>query len=35
MPNTLADARYWARRLLGLAHRTLASLRTRGWRATW
>ncbi|KRG79411.1 glycosyl transferase [Stenotrophomonas ginsengisoli] len=35
MPSTLADARYWLQRLLGLAHRSAASLRTRGWRATW
>lgn len=34
MPTSLADARYWLRRLLGLTHRAVASLRTRGWRAT-
>lgn len=35
MPTSLADARYWFRRLLGLTQRSWASLRTRGWRATW
>ena len=35
MPNSLADARYWFDRLLGLARRSWASLRNRGWRATW
>ena len=35
MPRSLADARYWLRRLLGLAHRSVSSLRTRGLKATW
>lgn len=35
MPTTLADARFLLRRLLGLARRTLSSLHTRGWQATW
>ena len=35
MSSSLANARYWLRRLAGLAHRSMASLRTRGWRATW
>ena len=32
---SLADVRYLCNRALGLIHRSLASLRTRGWRATW
>lgn len=32
---SLADARYLLDRVLGLFRRSLASLRTRGWRATW
>ncbi len=35
MSMSLADARYFLNRMLGLFHRSLASLRTRGWRATW
>lgn len=35
MSMTLADARFLVRRALGLASRGLASLRTRGWSATW
>jgi GT2 family glycosyltransferase len=35
MSTTLADARFLVRRLMGLARRTLASLHTRGWQATW
>lgn len=31
---SLADARYYINRIIGLARRGLASLRTRGWRAT-
>jgi len=31
----LAEARFLLARALGLAHRALASLRTRGWRASW
>jgi len=31
----LAEARFLLARALALAHRTLASLRTRGWRASW
>lgn len=31
----LAEARFLVARALGLAHRALASLRTRGWRASW
>ena len=34
MPMSLADARYHLRRLTGLIRRALASLRTRGWKAT-
>ena len=30
-----AEARSYLNRVLGLARRALASLRTRGWRATW
>lgn len=30
-----AKARFWFDRVRGLFHRTLTSLRTRGWRATW
>ncbi|HVQ33954.1 MAG TPA: glycosyltransferase family 2 protein, partial [Lysobacter sp.] len=30
-----ADARFLFKRALGLVHRGLASLRLRGWRATW
>ncbi|BBJ99903.1 glycosyl transferase family protein [Xanthomonas campestris pv. campestris] len=32
---SLADARYLFNRVLGLIHRSVASMRTRGWRATW
>ncbi len=32
---SLADARFLVQRASGLLHRGLASLRTRGWRATW
>ncbi|MDN8646761.1 hypothetical protein Q0S19_20035 [Stenotrophomonas indicatrix] len=32
---SLAEIRYLINRLTGLARRSLASLRTRGWRATW
>ncbi|MEE7547575.1 glycosyltransferase [Xanthomonas sp. Kuri4-1] len=35
MSMSLADARYLSHRVLGLIRRSLASLRTRGWRATW
>ena len=35
MSMTPADARFLVRRALGLLHRGLASLRVRGWRATW
>jgi len=35
MSMSLADARYFLNRMLGLFRRSLASLRTRGWRATW
>lgn len=35
MSMTPADARFFLRRALGLFHRGFASLRTRGWRATW
>lgn len=35
MSMSLADARYFLNRMVGLFHRSLASLRTRGWRATW
>ncbi len=31
----MAEARFLIARATGLAHRTLASLRTRGWRASW
>ncbi|MGV8961134.1 MAG: glycosyltransferase [Stenotrophomonas sp.] len=34
MSMSLADARYHFNRVLGLLRRSLASLRTRGWRAT-
>jgi len=34
MPMSLADARYHLTRIIGLARRGLASLRTRGWHAT-
>lgn len=34
MPTSLADMRYYFDRALGLIRRSLASLRTRGWRAT-
>ncbi len=34
MSMSLADARYHLKRIIGLIHRGLASLRTRGWRAT-
>ncbi|MGE8279821.1 MAG: glycosyltransferase [Stenotrophomonas sp.] len=34
MSMSLADARYHLNRIIGLARRGLASLRTRGWRAT-
>lgn len=35
MAMSLAELRYLLNRLTGLAQRSLASLRTRGWRATW
>ncbi|WP_411851861.1 glycosyltransferase [Stenotrophomonas sp. LGBM10] len=35
MSMSLADARYFLNRMVGLFRRSLASLRTRGWRATW
>lgn len=35
MPMSLADARFLFARALGLCHRGLVSLRTRGWRASW
>ncbi|WP_164739162.1 glycosyltransferase [Xanthomonas sp. BRIP62415] len=35
MSISLADARYLFNRVLGLIHRSVASMRTRGWRATW
>ncbi|WP_434213113.1 glycosyltransferase [[Pseudomonas] boreopolis] len=35
MSMSLADARYLFNRVVGLFRRSLASLRTRGWRATW
>ncbi|HED4877846.1 TPA: glycosyltransferase [Stenotrophomonas maltophilia] len=35
MAMSLAEIRYLINRLTGLARRSLASLRTRGWRATW
>lgn len=35
MPWSTADARFLWQRASGLVHRGLASLRTRGWRATW
>ncbi|AWH34124.1 glycosyltransferase [Stenotrophomonas sp. SAU14A_NAIMI4_8] len=35
MAMSLAEWRYLLNRLTGLAQRSLASLRTRGWRATW
>lgn len=35
MPWSLADARFAWQRASGLARRGLASLRTRGWRASW
>ena len=35
MSSTLADLRYQWQRALGLCRRGLASLRSRGWRATW
>ncbi|AMU97687.1 glycosyltransferase [Xanthomonas citri] len=35
MSMSLADARYLFNRVLGLIHRSVASTRTRGWRATW
>ncbi|UUF80200.1 glycosyltransferase [Xanthomonas oryzae pv. oryzae] len=35
MSMSLADARYLFNRILGLIHRSMASMRTRGWRATW
>ncbi|MCC8362401.1 glycosyltransferase [Lysobacter sp. A6] len=34
MAMTPADARFYFQRVLGLAHRALSSLRTRGWSAT-
>jgi GT2 family glycosyltransferase len=34
MSMTPADARFYLQRVLGLAHRALSSLRTRGWSAT-
>ncbi|KAF1017632.1 MAG: N-acetylglucosaminyl-diphospho-decaprenol L-rhamnosyltransferase [Stenotrophomonas maltophilia] len=35
MPMSLAEIRSLFNRVTGLARRSLASLRTRGWRATW
>jgi GT2 family glycosyltransferase/glycosyltransferase involved in cell wall biosynthesis len=35
MPMSVADARYFFNRVTGLFQRTLASVRTRGWSATW
>ena len=35
MSTSLADARYFLNRMIGLFRRSLASLRTRGWQATW
>ncbi|MGH8038490.1 MAG: glycosyltransferase [Stenotrophomonas sp.] len=35
MSMSLADARYFLNRMIGLLRRSLASLRTRGWQATW
>lgn len=35
MSMSVADARYLFNRVLGLIHRSVASMRTRGWRATW
>lgn len=35
MSTSLADARYFLSRMIGLFRRSLASLRTRGWQATW
>ncbi len=35
MSMSLADARYFLNRMIGLFRRSLDSLRTRGWRATW
>lgn len=35
MAMSLAEWRYLLNRLTGLAQRSLASLRTRGWQATW
>ncbi|MFT4248257.1 MAG: glycosyltransferase [Pseudomonas sp.] len=35
MSMSLADARYLLHRAVGLFRRSLSSLRTRGWRATW
>jgi len=35
MTHRLADVRYWYMRARALLHRGTASLRTRGWRATW
>ena len=35
MPMSLADARFLFQRALGLCHRGLVSLHTRGWRASW
>lgn len=35
MSMSLADARFLFQRALGLCHRGLVSLRTRGWRASW
>ncbi|HEY0333557.1 MAG TPA: glycosyltransferase [Stenotrophomonas sp.] len=35
MSNSLAELRYFLHRLSGLARRGMASLRTRGWRATF
>ncbi|NUS60207.1 MAG: hypothetical protein HOQ01_04605, partial [Lysobacter sp.] len=31
---TPADARFYFQRVLGIAHRAMSSLRTRGWSAT-
>lgn len=35
MSTSLADARYFLNRMIGLFRRSLASVRTRGWQATW
>lgn len=35
MSTSLADLRYFLNRMIGLFRRSVASLRTRGWQATW